>query len=187
MPIMQVTHPEAALSPSQKRDLAQRLTEVLIAMEGGADTEGGRGFAWVVFTPVQAGDWWIGGSADDRFVHPPGAFLVHVTVPEGYMNASHKAEVHAWVNAAILAATGQAATEGMGRSVLVVIDEVTEGNWGAAGHPISLAAIAEAVGTPRDGERFAWVQAYFAAKRRQLVAAGYPSDVGGLLPTLANC
>ncbi len=180
MPIMQVTYPEAALDAAQKVDLAQRLTEVLIAMEGGANTEGGRAFAWVLFHPVRAGDWWVGGRTDDRFIRAPGAFLVHVTIPEGYMNAVHKAEVHAWVNGAILGATGQEAGSG-GGSALVVIDEVTEGNWGAAGHPISLASIAGTVGMSREGERFTWVRAYFAAKARQFAAAGYPADTGGLL------
>jgi hypothetical protein len=32
--------------------------------------------------------------------------------------------------------------------------------------------------------RFAWVQAYFAAKRRQFDAAGYPTDVGGLMENM---
>lgn len=47
--------------------------------------------------------------------------------------------------------------------------------------PISLKSIAGTVGLPPDGDRFAWVQAYFAAKRRQFQAAGYPPDCGGLM------
>ncbi len=183
MPIMQVYYPEAALDDARKANLAQRLTDVLMAMEGGADTRGGRAFAWVLFTPVKPGDWWVGGRQDDHFVDPPGRFLVHVTVPEGYMSARHKSEVHAWVNAAIIAATSRSDAPDGGRSALVVIDEVTEGNWGAAGRTISLNSIAGSVGLPRDGDRFAWLQAYFAAKRRQFAAAGYPSDVGGLSET----
>ena len=45
MPIMQVHYPEGALNQQRKAALAQRLTDALIAMEGGADTAGGRGFA----------------------------------------------------------------------------------------------------------------------------------------------
>jgi phenylpyruvate tautomerase PptA (4-oxalocrotonate tautomerase family) len=181
MPIMQVHYPEAALDDARKANLAQRLTDVLITMEGGADTRGGRAFAWVLFTPVKPGDWWVGGRPDEHFVAPPGCFLVHVTIPEGYMNAEHKSEVHASVNAAIMAVMGGGEAPNAGGSVLVVIDEVTEGNWGAAGRTISLNAIAGAVGLPRDGDRFAWVQAYFAAKRRQFEASGYPADAGGLM------
>ncbi len=179
MPIMQVYHLEDALDAATKEHLAQRLTDVLIAMEGDADTWSGRAFAWVLFVPVRAGEWWVGGRRDDHYVYPPGRFLIVVTVPEGYMNAQHKSEVHAWVNAAIVEVMGGAADAG--GSALVVIDEVTEGNWGAAGRTISLNAIATNVGLPRNGDRFAWVQDYFAAKRRQFQSAGYPNDVGGLL------
>jgi phenylpyruvate tautomerase PptA (4-oxalocrotonate tautomerase family) len=181
MPIMQVYYPETALDDARKADLARRLTDVLIAMEGGANTQGGRAFAWVLFTPVRPGDWFVGGRTDEHFVDPPGRFLVHVTVPEGYMNARHKSEVHALVNAAIMATTRRGEAPGAGRSALVIIDEVTEGNWGAAGRTISLDAIAGSVGLPRDGDRFSWVQAYFDAKRRQFAAAGYPADAGGLM------
>lgn len=135
-------------------------------MEGGAGTEGGRGFATVIFNPVKAGDWWVGGRTDAHFTHPPGAFLIHVTVPEGYMNTAHKNEVHRLVDEAVLAVTGQGTEKDAGGSLLTIIDEVTEGNWGCAGQPIGLGSIAGAVGMPTDGDRFAWVRAYFAAKAR---------------------
>jgi phenylpyruvate tautomerase PptA (4-oxalocrotonate tautomerase family) len=90
MPIMQVYHAEDALDAAAKEKLAQRLTDVLITMEGGANTWGGRAFAWVLFTPVKAGDWWIGGRRDEQFVHSPGCFLVHVTIPEGYECAAQE-------------------------------------------------------------------------------------------------
>jgi phenylpyruvate tautomerase PptA (4-oxalocrotonate tautomerase family) len=181
MPIMQVRYPEHALDAAAKADLAKRLTDALVTMEGGANTWGGRAFAWVIFTPVKADDWWVGGRQDDQFVISPGRFLVHVIIPEGYMNARHKTEVHVAVNEAILAVTGRGDTPNAGGSVLVVIDEVPEGNWGCAGKTISLASIAGTVGLPKDGERFAWIQAYFAAKRRQCDAAGYPPDISGLM------
>ncbi len=38
--------------------------------------------------------------------------------------------------------------------MLVIIDEVPEGNWGARGQIISLAMIADAVGLAKTGERF---------------------------------
>ncbi len=106
MPIMDVRYHAGSLDQAAKTDLAKRLTDVLIKMEGGANTPGGRAFASVIFTEVPQGDWWVGGAVDDRFVHAPGRFLVHVTIPEGYMNATHKQEVHNWVSVAILAATG---------------------------------------------------------------------------------
>lgn len=186
MPIMNVTYVEGALRPSQKAAIAQALNEVLLVMEGNARTHGGRAFAWVLFNEIHEQNWWIDGRTDNSLVAPPGKFLVHVTIPEGYMNAAHKSEVHAAVNGAILGVLGGADHPDAGASILVVIDEVTEGNWGARGQTISLATISEAVGLPKDGERYAWVRAYFAAKGRQYAAAGYPSDTGGLLPDAAQ-
>ena len=66
-------------------------------------------------------------------------------------------------------------------SIQVIIDEVTEGDWAAGGRTISLAHIADVVGLPKDGDRWRWVEDYFAAKARGYVAAGYPTDCGGLL------
>jgi len=181
MPIMQVHYPEDALDQRRKAALAQHLTDVQIAMEGGANTASGRAFASVLFSPVARGDWWVGGRVDDTFVAAPGRFLVHVTVPEGYMNAAHKSEVHAAVNAAIIDVVGGGDDQAAGGSVLVIIDEIPEGNWGARGRTISLAQIADTVGLAKDGERFTWVRSYFDAKARQFAAAGYPGDIGGLL------
>jgi hypothetical protein len=92
-----------------------------------------------------------------------------VTIPEGYMNAAHKNEVHAWFMQAIAEATGNPHPQPGAGSVLVIAD----------GLPIHLASIAKTVGMPADGERMRWSHAYFDARARQFAAAGYPSDVVG--------
>jgi phenylpyruvate tautomerase PptA (4-oxalocrotonate tautomerase family) len=173
MPVMQVHYAEGTLDEHKKAALAQRLTDILLDMEGGAKTTGGRRFATVLFTSVGSSDWWVGGRTDDTYVAPPGKFLVDVTIPEGYMNTTHKSKVHATVNAAIIDTMGHTDDPNEGASVLVTI---------------SLASIADTVGLPKNGERFAWVRSYFAAKARQFAAARYPADTGGLLPhrTSAN-
>jgi len=186
MPIIDVRYPAGSLDVPAKEKLAQSLTDILIKMEGGANTRTGRAFAWVLFTELEPGDWWVGGHADKTFVSPPGASLAHVTIPEGYMNAEHKSEVHAAVGRAIGVALGASPDDNPGATVMVVIDEVTEGNWGAGGRTISLASIADSVGLPKDGERFRWVRSYFDAKAREFASAGYPSDAGGLLPSASS-
>jgi phenylpyruvate tautomerase PptA (4-oxalocrotonate tautomerase family) len=174
---------EGTLSDAQKADLSSRLTNLMIQMEGGAGTEGGRAFAWVIYDEIKPGNWWVGGRTDNAYVRPPGRFLVDVRIPEGYMNAQHKTEVQAGVNAALMAATGQdPAAATAGGSCQVVITEITEGNWASAGKPISLASIAGSVGLSKTSDRYIWVKDYFAAKARALKSAGYPSDSGGLLP-----
>ncbi|MGO9935341.1 MAG: tautomerase family protein [Steroidobacteraceae bacterium] len=182
MPVLQVYYPRGALADDRKAALAQTLTDVLLTMEGGAKTPGGLAFASVLFTEVPPGDWWVGGRTDSTYVAPPGKFLIRVSIPEGYMSQVHKSEVHAMVNAAFVGALGDARDPRQGANVLVIIEEVIEGNWGARGRTISLASIADSVGLPKGGERFKWVKAYFAAKARQFAAAGYPADAGGLLP-----
>jgi phenylpyruvate tautomerase PptA (4-oxalocrotonate tautomerase family) len=184
VPIVQVCYPQGALTDQRKAALAQRLTDVLLMMEGNAKTPGGLGFASVLFTEVAQSDWWVGGRSDATYVAPPGKFLARVTIPEGYMNQAHKTEVHAAVTAAIVTVTGNPHDPGQGGSIQVIIEEVPEGNWGAHGMTISLASIADAVGLPKSGERFQWVRAYFDAKARQFAAAGYPADTGGLLGDL---
>jgi phenylpyruvate tautomerase PptA (4-oxalocrotonate tautomerase family) len=181
MPIIRVYYPAGSLDGERKGALAQRLTDALITMEGGAGTRGGRAFASVLMTEMVADSWWVGGHLDGTFVAKAGKFLVDVSIPEGYMNAAHKTEVHASVNAAIVEVTGHRADPDAGASILVVIHEVPEGNWGADGKTISLGDIAEAVGLPKDGERFQWVKKYFAAKARALASAGYPPDTGGVV------
>jgi phenylpyruvate tautomerase PptA (4-oxalocrotonate tautomerase family) len=182
MPVMHVFHPQGLLTAERKAALAQKLTDVLLMMEGNAKTSGGHGFATVLFTEVAQSDWWVGGRTDMTYVAPPGKFLVRVSIPEGYMNQAHKTEVHVAVHAAVVAVTGDTGNPKQGASVQVIIEEVTEGNWGAGGKTISLANIAATVGLPKNGERFQWVRAYFAAKARQFASAGYPKDAGGLLP-----
>ena len=180
MPILQVYYPEGALQGERKSSLAKALTEVLLTMEGGAQTQGGRAFATVLFTEVSHSDWWVGGHTDTTYVQAPGKFLVRVSVPEGYMNQAHKTEVHSAVSRAIVDIESPGAP-GDGTNVLVIIEEVLEGNWGAAGKTLTLTKIADAVGLSRTGERFKWVRAYFDAKARSYAAAKYPADAGGLL------
>lgn len=179
MPIIDISHVQGAVNAEQKQALATRLTELLLQMEGGAKTEGGRAFASVLFRELPASDWWIGGRNDETYVSAPGRFIARVTIPEGYMSAKIKSGVQADVTAAIVACVGSPTD--LAASILVIIEEVTEGNWAAAGKTISIASIADTVGLAKDGERFAWVQAYFAAKAKQFEGAGYPSDTGGLL------
>lgn len=181
MPIMDVRYAAGSLDKASKADLAGRLTDVLVKMEGGANTPGGRDFAWVWFTAFTPDDVWVAGLPGG----PDAAalFLVHIAIPEGYMNRAHKNEVHAWVASAIAAATGAAEAD---LRILTVIDEVTEGNWGSRGVPISLEFIAQTVGQPKDGPRLQWSNAFFAAKSRAMAEAAFPTDAGGLPPSLSH-
>jgi phenylpyruvate tautomerase PptA (4-oxalocrotonate tautomerase family) len=182
MPIMDVRYATGSLDTATKAVLAEHLTDVLIRMEGGANTSGGRAFAWVSFTEFAADDLWIAGRSNVAAGSAP-TFLVHVSIPEGYMNRAQKNEVHTWVASAIAMATGGVAYN---IHVLTIIDEVTEGNWGSRGLPISLESIAISVGQSTGGLRARWSHSYFAAKARAVAAAGFPADMGGLPPSVTR-
>jgi hypothetical protein len=65
--------------------------------------------------------------------------------------------------------------------MLVMINEILEGNLGFAGHPISVAPIAGTVGLDPAGEHFLLGCARISTPRRGSAAEGYPADGGGLL------
>jgi 4-oxalocrotonate tautomerase len=59
MPLINVKVIENVFTDAQKRDIVERLTEAMVAIEG----EGMRGVTWVVIDEVKSGDWGIGGQA----------------------------------------------------------------------------------------------------------------------------
>jgi len=181
MPMVQLTHVKGALTDEQKDQLSERMTRVLLMIEGDADTPGGRSIAWVLFNEVEPRTWAIGGRFDATYVGQAGKFLITVTVPEGSMNQTNKSAVHKAVNDAVLDITGIPDQDGAGRSVWVIINEVTEGHWGGGGRTISVGQIAKIAGVPLDGDLFAFVKNYFNAKKRVFAGADYPADTAGLM------
>ena len=59
MPFINVKVIENVFSDVQKRDIVERLTDAMVAIEG----ETMRGVTWVVIDEVKSGDWAIGGQA----------------------------------------------------------------------------------------------------------------------------
>lgn len=57
MPLINVKLIEGVFSPDQKQEIAERLTETMVAIEG----EAMRGVTWCVVEEVKSGDWAIGG------------------------------------------------------------------------------------------------------------------------------
>jgi 4-oxalocrotonate tautomerase len=57
MPFVNVKLIEGVFDAAQKREIAERLTETMVEIEG----ENMRGVTWVVVEEVKSGDWAIGG------------------------------------------------------------------------------------------------------------------------------
>ena len=59
MPLINVKVIEGVFDPEQKRDIVERLTDAMVAIEG----ENMREVTWVVLEEVASGEWAIGGKA----------------------------------------------------------------------------------------------------------------------------
>jgi 4-oxalocrotonate tautomerase len=57
MPLIQVKVIEGVFTETQKRQMVQKLTDAMVAIEG----EAMRPVTWVVVEEVKSGDWGIGG------------------------------------------------------------------------------------------------------------------------------
>ena len=57
MPLVRISLIEEVFSPAQKRQMIEKVTDAMIAVEG----EGMRNVTWVVVDEVRSGDWAIGG------------------------------------------------------------------------------------------------------------------------------
>ena len=57
MPMINVKVIEGVFSPAQKKQIAERITDAIVSVEG----EALRGVTWVVIDEVKSGDWAIGG------------------------------------------------------------------------------------------------------------------------------
>ena len=57
MPLVTIDVIKDVFTPSQKRDLIEKVTDAMVAVEG----EALRGVTWVRIQEVEQGDWAIGG------------------------------------------------------------------------------------------------------------------------------
>jgi 4-oxalocrotonate tautomerase len=57
MPLINVKVIEGVFTPDQKTEIAERLTDTMVSIEG----ENMRGVTWCVIEEVKSGDWAIGG------------------------------------------------------------------------------------------------------------------------------
>ena len=58
MPLVNVKVIEGVLSDSQKREMVEKLTDVMVSIEG----ENMRKVTWIMIEEVKSGDWGIGGT-----------------------------------------------------------------------------------------------------------------------------
>ena len=143
MPMIDVTYPEGALAEDARAKLVDDLTTALLRAERAPDTDFFRSVTWVYLHELPA----HAVNASGAPVEAP-SFRVEVTTPEGALSERRRAEmVEAGTNA-VLEAAGLSAEDSM--RVWVLMREIDEGSWGAAGQVVRYKQLVEAAKAERE-------------------------------------
>lgn len=143
MPMIDLTYPDGALPAERRQALVEELTTVLLRAERAPDTAFFRSVTWV-YVHELPGDAVFAG---DQPVAEP-TFRVEVRVPEGALSQRRKGELVAEATRAVLEAAGLDEADAM--RVWVLIAEVPEGNWGAAGNVVAFEQLRAAAAQQRE-------------------------------------
>jgi phenylpyruvate tautomerase PptA (4-oxalocrotonate tautomerase family) len=126
MPLIDLTYPAGTFDAETRTQLADELTTLLLHWEGAPDTEFFRSIAWVHIHELPGEHVYASGRPVET-LH----FKAIVTVPDGALSARRKAGLVEAFTAELRAKAGLG--EDANIRIWVLINEVPEGNWGAAG------------------------------------------------------
>ena len=143
MPMIELTYPKGAIAPEARAELLDELATKLLEAEKAPDTDFFRSITWVYANEIASDDLAVGG-------RPGGEprFRVQITVPDGALSDRRKGILVGSVNEAVLGAAGL--DEGDGLRVWTLINEVPDGNWGAAGQQIRYKQLVELAAGERE-------------------------------------
>jgi phenylpyruvate tautomerase PptA (4-oxalocrotonate tautomerase family) len=168
MPVVRLSYPRGALTQAQKRQLARDLTEIALDAEVDAVTDNGRAVTVVHFHEAAAEDWAVGGELRSTAEGAPNHFVVDVVVLQGLLEGERRRAVHRRVTEAFVAACGGKDADPMlALRVWVLVHEVREGSWGAAGGTVSALDVAQ------------FLRADLPAERREEITAAIGGGPGG--------
>jgi phenylpyruvate tautomerase PptA (4-oxalocrotonate tautomerase family) len=138
MPMVDITMVRGALTKEQRARLTEKLTHVLLVIEGGMnkalDNPASRSIAWVLYHEVAPEGFAVGGDPDSPLAPEGGKFRVVVTVPDGALDVDgRKSAVVTAVHGALREVLELPPEAGVKWAPWVIIHEVRNGNWGAGG------------------------------------------------------
>jgi phenylpyruvate tautomerase PptA (4-oxalocrotonate tautomerase family) len=164
MPVVRISYPRGALTPDRKRQLASSLTEIVLDAEVDAVTPPGRLVTVVHFQEVAADDWAVAGELRLTAAGAPDHFIVDVMVLEGLLDDARKSDVHRRVSEAFVKAFADDPNAAMvALRVWVLIHDVREGSWGAAGRTVSALDVAQFINPDLHASRRAEITALVGA------------------------
>ncbi len=144
MPKLDLTIPAEALSDDDQQQLARELGATLLRWEGAPDTEFFRSITWAHVHALPAESI----QTPDGVAEPHA--VVEITVPSGALSDRRKAGLVEDVTKVVLEKTDWG--EGAGVRVWTLIQEVPDGNWGAAGQIVRFEQLRDAAKAEREQE-----------------------------------
>jgi phenylpyruvate tautomerase PptA (4-oxalocrotonate tautomerase family) len=164
MPLVRISYPQGALSQAHKAQLAAELTEIVLDAEVDAVTEPGRMVTVVQFIEASASDWAVAGALRSETARPVDHFIVDVIVLEALLEGTRRAAVHERVTGAFKRAFPD--NPMLPFRVWVLIHEVREGGWGAAGQTIGALDVAGFINPKLDPAYRQQIADSLAARKR---------------------
>lgn len=174
MPILRITYQRGTLTDSQKYQLAEELTPVLLVGEVGTDSQAGREATHLLFQEMDASsEWFVGGKPD--FNSPKGGrFILEAWYLEGAATQSEKSIVHSQMNEILSKVIGvDGSFPNRLKDWWIIINEVAEGAWGASGVTVGIEAANEALGG--SAGRSEYFNRYLSAKQKVAGTFGFPT------------
>jgi phenylpyruvate tautomerase PptA (4-oxalocrotonate tautomerase family) len=162
LPKLDLTIPAESLTEDARQELARELGATLLRWEGAPNTEFFRSITWAHVRALPA----------DEIQTPDGAAephaVVDITVPSGALSERRKAGLVEDATKLVLDATGWG--EDAGVRVWILIHEVPDGNWGAAGQVVRFEQLREAAKAEREQEGSGKEQVAAAATKKEIPA-----------------
>jgi phenylpyruvate tautomerase PptA (4-oxalocrotonate tautomerase family) len=145
MPLIDLTIPEGALSDDAREALLPQLVERMLKWEGAPDNEFFRSITWIHVHELPARNVTSAGAPVTEPI-----FRLNVTVPEGALSDRRKAGLVDDLTQAVLEYAGLSDDPGAPMRVWVVIGEVRDGNWAAAGQIVRFGDLVKAAQGDRE-------------------------------------
>ena len=143
MPKVDLTYSAGALTPEAKSELPAKLAATLLKWENAPDTEFFRSISWTHVHELAAD-----ATHDANGPDAPAHFVIDVTTPQGALSDRRRGELAKEMTEQVLEATGLTAEDAI--RVWVLMHEVPEGSWGAAGGIVQFEQLREAAKEQRE-------------------------------------
>jgi phenylpyruvate tautomerase PptA (4-oxalocrotonate tautomerase family) len=143
VPVFEITYPEGALEPDARAKLMDDLTTAVLRAERAPDTEFFRGVTWSYVHELPTDSVLAAGAPVEK-----PTFKIDVTTPQGALSDRRRAELVEEATRAVRDAAGIPEEEGL--RVFVLMHEVAEGSWGAAGQVIRFEQLRETAKAQRE-------------------------------------